>query len=144
MTEGHPNRAEVAGAPALGVREFFDGLRGLSPLRIIQITGPSVFETICDVESFSISDGWLNAITPQYHWHLSLERFKCLTTRDTVHDRSGRRVLFFELRESTDEEPFLLIYLHRAKGAEFEAEREAGFASLHGHCSRGAQMVVDR
>ncbi len=119
--------------------DFFEALRILGPLRIIQVTGPSIFETICSVDSFSIADGWLNAITSQYHWHLNLDRFRRITTRDTIHNRSGRRVLFFELHEN-DDEPFLSIYLHRGKGEEFEAGRIEAFAALHARCSEGAAI----
>lgn len=129
--------------PNLGVCELFDSLRLLSPLRVIQINGPSVFETICEVDTFSIKNEWLNAITPQYHWHLNVERFKHLTTNDTIHERSGRRVLFFELRESADDKPFLLIYLHRAKDEEFDPAREQRFSELHRRCSGGARMEVE-
>jgi len=122
----------------IGVAELFGHIRDLSPLRVIQVTGPSVFETICELDSFSIADGWFNAITSQYHWHLQLECFRQITTCDTIHERSGRRVLFFELRQRPDEDPFLLIYLHRAKGQEFESNREELFERLHGRCSQGA------
>ncbi len=128
----------------LGVSEFFKNLRVLSPLRVIQISGPSIFETICSVDSFSIKDGWLNAITPHYHWHLELNRFRHLTTRDTIHERSGRRVLLFELRESGDDEPFLLIYLHRDKGEEFDRARRDAFAALQERCSEGVHIEQTR
>ena len=143
MSEPSRNESEVVGDSAVGVQEFFDALRTTSPLRVIQITGPSVFETICEVDSFSLRDQWLNAITPQYHWHLNIERFKHLTTRDTIHERSGRRVLFFELRETADQDPFLLIYLHRGKDEEFKSDREHRFLELHERCADGIRVEVE-
>ena len=133
----------TASIPKIDVTELFGLIRQLSPLRVIQISGPSVFETICELDSFSIADGWFNAITPQYHWHLALEQFQQITTRDTIHERSGRRVLFFELRQSSNEDPFLLIYLHRGKGQEFESDREEIFERLHGRCSEGALVEIE-
>ena len=133
----------TASIPKIGVTELFGLIRQLSPLRVIQVTGPSVFETICDLDSFSIADGWFNAITPQYHWHLELGQFQHITTRDTTHERSGRRVLFFELRQSPNDDPFLLIYLHRGKGQEFEPDREEIFERLHGRCSQGALVEIE-
>jgi len=62
--------------------QFFEALRELNPLRIISLSGPSVFEAICDLSGFSIREGWLNAITEAYHWHLQLERVAHLTSRD--------------------------------------------------------------
>ena len=144
MAEVPHSEPEVGDESEIGVREFFEVLRSVSPLRVIQITGPSVFETICDVDSFSLREEWLNAITPLYHWHLNVDRFKHLTTKDEIHERSGRRVLFFELRESSgDERPFLLIYLHRGKDEEFDAVREQTFQQLHDRCSGGATVGVE-
>lgn len=112
-------------------RRLFDEISALGPLRVIAVTGPSVFETICELHSFGTADGWLNAITPDYHWHLDLRRVRHLATRDQIHQRSGRRVLFFELCEEAGSEPFLLVYLHRGKGEELAPEREERFAALH-------------
>jgi len=122
-------------------RDFFDALRDLSPLRVISVVGPNVFESICRVDRYALADGYLNAITDAYHWHLELGRFRHLRARDEVHERSGRRVLFFELRESaSDERPFLMIYVHRAKGVEFEPEREARFAALWERAAHGCEV----
>ena len=134
----------TASIPSVDVADVFDLIRQLGPIRVIQITGPSIFETICELDNFSIADGWFNAITPQYHWHLELERCRHLTTRDTIHERSGRRVLFFELREDPEQDPFLLIYLHRGKGEEFEADRDSLFADWHSRCSDGALMELGK
>jgi putative heme iron utilization protein len=125
---------------ALSARSFFEQLRGLGPLRIISVSGPSTFEAIGSLGAFGIADGYLNAMTEQYHWHLDVRRFRHLTSHDAVHERSGRRVLFFELREEAAAEPFLRIYLHRAKESEFEPERQARFAALHGSLSAGVEL----
>jgi hypothetical protein len=121
-------------------REFFDALRALAPLRVISVSGPSVFEAICGFGPYGVADGHLNAITDAYHWHLDLSRFRILTSRDETHARSGRRVLFFELREAAGAEPFLLVYLHRAKGEDFAPAREERFAGLHARLGRGEEM----
>jgi hypothetical protein len=123
--------------------QFFEALRELNPLRIISVSGPSVFEAICDLGAFSISEKWLNAITEGYHWHLQLDRVGHLASRDRIHERSGRRVLFFELREAEESEPFLLIYLHRKKGEEFGEERERRFAALHSLLSDGGSLRTE-
>lgn len=108
-------------------RAFFETLRDLSPVRVISISGASVFEAICSVGEVELAGGVLNAITPAYHWHLDLKRFREVRARDEVHARSGRRVMFFELAEEAGARPFLMIYVHREKGAEFEPTREARF-----------------
>ena len=66
-------------------REFFDALRDLSPLRVISVVGPNVFESICRVDRYALADGYLNAITDAYHWHVELGRFCALrrATRST-------------------------------------------------------------
>jgi hypothetical protein len=122
-------------------QEFFDELHALGTLRIISIAGPSVFEAICPLERYGIADGHLNAFTDGYHWHLSLARFRHARTRDETHARSGRRVMFFELRERADGDPFLRIYVHRAKGAEFEPERDARFRTIHDRLGAGMEIT---
>jgi hypothetical protein len=129
-------------APPLAARGFFDALSALAPLRIISVCGPSVFEAICDFAGFGVADGWLNAITPEYHWHLDLGSFHHLRSRDEVHQRSGRRVLFFELRETAASEPFLLVYLHRGKGEELSNRRESGFRALHERFAEGRSLAA--
>lgn len=126
---------------AMDSRRFFDVLTTLSPLRVISVCGPSVFEAICDFEGFGVADGWLNAMTPAYHWHLDLSQLGHLTSRDETHERSGRRVLYFELRRGVGDEPFLLVYLHRGKGEELAAEREEGFLTLHQHFAGGGELT---
>lgn len=123
-------------------RRLFEALRELSPLRVISPAGPSLFEAICAVGPFGIADGHLNAITPEYHWHLRLDGFRHLTTKDEVHARSGRRVLFFELRQEPGVEPFLWIYLHRGQGEEIGERREERFAELHRELAGGRTVEV--
>jgi len=125
-------------------RRFFDLLRRLGRLRVISISGPSVFEALCELGAYGFSQGHMNAITEGYHWHLALARFRHLTTRDETHPRSGRRVLFFELRESEHQAPFLRIYVHREKGVDFEPEREACFAEAHAELADGRLLSPTR
>ena len=76
---------------------FFEALRELGPVRVISRSGPSIFESICSLDGFGVAEGHLTAITPAYHWHVDLARFRHLKSCDAMHERSGRRVLFFEL-----------------------------------------------
>jgi hypothetical protein len=121
-------------------RRFFALLADLGRLRVISQSGPSTFEALCEVGPVEIVHGFLNAITPEYHWHLALKRFRHLRSHDEVHARSGRRVLFFSLHEDADAAPFLRIYLHREKGAGFDAAREARFLAAHGALREGAPI----
>jgi len=122
-------------------RRFFDLLTGLGRLRVISVSGPSVFEALCELGAYGIAGGHMNAITDAYHWHLGLARFRHLRSRDDVHARSGRRVLFFELREAAGEAPFLRIYVHREQGAGFEPEREKRFLEAHAELAGGAPLA---
>jgi hypothetical protein len=124
-------------------RRFFGLLGSLGRLRVISQSGPSTFEALCEVGPFEIAHGFVNAVTPVYHWHLALKRFRHLRSHDEVHARSGRRVLFFSLREKPDTEPFLRIYLHREKGEEFEPAREARFRAAHGALREGAPIELE-
>jgi putative heme iron utilization protein len=123
-------------------RRLFSELRELGPLRVISQSGPSVFETLCRVDGFGVADGWLNAITPDYHWHLRLDGFGHLATFDRVHGRSGRRVLGFALAAAAGAAPFLEIYLHRGRDEEFGTEREARFAALHRELGAGREVTA--
>jgi putative heme iron utilization protein len=129
-----PHRASI-----WTIRRFFEELRAVSPLRVISISGPSVFETICAVDGFGIADGHLNAITSTYHWHLRVDACRRLRSGDQIHERSGRRVLFFELYGEGDR-PFISIYLHREKGTEFEPDRLARFERLHRELADGVAL----
>lgn len=121
---------------------FFAQLSKLGPLRVISVCGPSVFEAICDFRDYEVRGGMLNAITPAYHWHFHLGRFGHLQSHDTIHKRSGRRVLFFELREQAESSPFLLVYLYRPPESEFEADQEKFFAEAHDELGSG--VVLER
>jgi hypothetical protein len=124
-------------------RRFFELLGELGRLRVISQSGPSTFEALCQVGPVEIAHGFVNAITPDYHWHLAVKRFRHVRSHDEVHARSGRRVLFFSLREEPGGEPFLRIYLHREKGAEFEPAREARFRAAHGALGDGAPIELE-
>lgn len=124
-------------------RRFFEALTTLGPLRVIAINGPSVFETFCEVTAFKIMDGYLNVFDDRYHWHLRLDGFRHLTSRDEVHERSGRKVLYFELRETAETDPFLRIYLFRGLGEDFGAVREDRFAELHEQLRDGREIRLE-
>jgi hypothetical protein len=126
----------------MNARELFHLLADLGALRVISQSGPSTFEAICEVKTFGIAGGMLNAITPQYHWHIDLAGMRHVRTRDEVHARSGRQVLFFELRTSSDAAPFLFIYLHREKKMPFEEDRMRLFAQLHAELAPGAELMA--
>ena len=121
-------------------QRFFEHLGELSPLRIISIAGGSVFEALCDFGPFGIARGHMNAMTDAYHWHVDLARFRHLRSRDTVHARSGRRVLFFELAEGPEARPFLSIYLYRDKDVGFGDVREKQFLEMHAALEAGVAL----
>jgi hypothetical protein len=112
-------------------QSFFSVLGELGRVRVISVCGPSVFEAICEVAPFDERDGFLNMITDAYHWHFATERFRHLRSVDSVHARSGRRVLHFELRENPDAPPFLRIYVFRPHGEEFDPKILERFEALH-------------
>lgn len=122
-------------------RELFEAFTALGPLRIISIAGASVFESICRLEQWGINDGYMNAFTDAYHWHVDLGRFRHVRTRDETHDRSGRRVLYFELCEEAGAEPFLRVYVHREKNVAFDDTREQAFNGLHALLGTGAAVA---
>jgi hypothetical protein len=120
-------------------------MASLSPHRVISQCGPSTFEAIAEFGPHGFASGHMNAITSAYHWHLRTSGFGAVRSVDTTHARSGRRVLFFELREHpTDERPFLLVYLHRERGEEFAPEREQRFLAAHVELKDGVALVHDR
>lgn len=132
-----------AGSPIEPTHEtFFRALRELGRLRVISQCGASTFEALCELGPCGFAKGQMNAITDAYHWHVSLARFRHVQTHDALHTRSGRRVLYFELREHGGAEPFLRIYLHRAKGEELAPVREARFAALHREWIDGATLAA--
>jgi hypothetical protein len=124
-------------------QRFFALLEGMGRLRVISQCGPSTFEALCTFGPFTLERGFMNAITPEYHWHLALARLRHVRSADEVHARSGRRVLFFELREREGDEPFLKIYLHRPPGAEFEDDRVRRFAEAHASLADGRALVSE-
>ena len=108
---------------------------------MISICGPSVFESLCTAGPYEIADGSLNMVTDAFHWHVALSRFRHLQSHDSVHGRSGRNVLFFELRERADAAPFLRIYVYRAPGAEFDPEVARAFANAHAELAKGIELA---
>ena len=126
--------------PSWPLTRFFDALGRLGRLRVIHQAGPSTFEALCEFGPYEFGAGHLNAITDAYHWHLRLTGLRHVRSHDRVHARSGRRVLFFELRESELVAPFCSIYLHREKGAEFEPDRVAQFAAMHAELAEGCVL----
>ena len=119
---------------------FFDLLQTFPRVRVILMTGPSVFEALCTPGAYSIQGRFLNAITPEYHWHLDTSRFGFLKSSDQIHARSGRRVLFFSLHETESDEAFLQIYLYREPGAEFDPKVESSFLLAHEELSEGVRL----
>ncbi|MGH0033467.1 MAG: hypothetical protein ACQGVK_00420 [Myxococcota bacterium] len=133
-------RPDPAPGSAWDSQRLFDLISAVSPLRIISRCGPSTFEAIASLERFSIARGWLNAMQPDFHWHLDLGGLGWVRSRDQIHSRSGRRVMFLELAASAEQAPFLLVYLYRPKGAEFTPEQEARFAEAHADLANGLRL----
>jgi hypothetical protein len=129
-----------ADADAWSHQRFFGLLRELGRLRVIHRSGASTFEALCRMGPHGFAEGFMNAITDAYHWHVKLDAFGHLRSKDTTHARSGRRVLFFELCEKRGVPPFASIYLHREKGEEFEPEREMRFLEAHAELAEGRDL----
>lgn len=146
MEMGRPEAADDgtstrAGGPSgWTTPRFFDLLNELGRLRVISACGPSVFEAICEAGPYEISGGFLNMVTDAYHWHFALERLGHLRSFDTTHARSGRRVLFFELREQPADPPFLRIYAYRPKQVDFEPAVLERFAKAHQELAGGVAV----
>lgn len=134
---GHPPTAALQD---WSHRRFFELLTQVAPLRVISSCGPSTFEAIIGFSDHTFAGRLMNAITPAYHWHLDLSGFGHLRARDEQHTRSGRRVIYFELRSEPADAPFLWIYLHRERGAEFEPEREKRFAEVFPALAGGVRL----
>ena len=135
-----PSTAQSLGSPP-SAADFFEALGPLSPLRVISQCGPSTFEAIADFGPHGFDRGFMNAITPAYHWHLRTDGLGHVRSHDTIHGRSGRRVLFFELREHAGTKPFLQIYLYRAKGEDFDEERLKLFDRIHTRYAEGVALA---
>ena len=121
-------------------RRFFDLLRHLGPLRVVSVSGPSVFEARCEIGPQDFSEGSLNIITPQYHWNLSLDRFRHLRSVTRVHPKTGEITAFFELRDDCSETPFLRIYL---SGRRNDQHAERLFAEVHPALRHGVDVVLE-
>lgn len=120
---------------------FFALLGELGRLRVISICGPSVFESICEAGPFSIEDGYLNMVTDAFHWHVEVSRFRHMRSHDAVHGRSGRNVLYYDLRERAESTPFLRIYLYRAHGVDFDPQVAAAFGRAHVELEAGVALA---
>ena len=121
-------------------RRFFDLLRHLGSLRVVSVSGPSVFEARCEIGPQDFSEGSLNIITPQYHWNLSLDRFRHLRSVTRVHPKTGEVTAFFELRDDCSETPFLRIYL---SGGANGQQSERLFADVHPALQHGVDVVLE-
>ena len=135
------SRSSVPDSAAWTAARFFELLPKLGRLRVVSICGPSVFESLCEAGPFSIERGSLDMITSDFHWHVALARFRHLQSRDSLHARSGRNVLFFELREEADAAPFLRIYVHRPPKADFDPAAAAAFAAAHAELANGVALA---
>ena len=120
---------------------FFDLLPKLGRLRVISVCGPSVFEAICEAGPYEVSGGFLNMVTPDFHWHFAHDRLRHLHSHDATHTRSGRRVLYFELRETPDAQPFLRIYVYRAPNEEFDPAVVDVFSAAHADLGDGLTLT---
>ncbi|MEZ4331645.1 MAG: hypothetical protein R3F35_07810 [Myxococcota bacterium] len=136
--ERHPSAPDSA--PWTAAR-LFELLAKLGRLRVVSICGPSVFESLCEAGPFTIERGSLNMITTDFHWHVALARFRHLQSHESIHARSGRNVLFFELREDVAAPPFLRIYVHRAPKAEFDPAVAEIFAAAHAELANGVALA---
>ncbi|MEZ7978277.1 MAG: hypothetical protein QMC74_01095 [Myxococcota bacterium] len=123
---------------------LFDLLPRLGQLRVISVCGPSVFEAICEATAYELLGGSINMITPAFHWHFAADRLGHLQSHDTIHRRSGRRVLFFELREHADQSPFLRIYVYRAVKTDFATSAISNFIEAHSELSNGIVITQEK
>lgn len=89
------------------------------------------------------AEGFMNSITDAYHWHLKVDGFRWVQSHDTVHARSGRRVIFFTLAEQAGGAPFSFIYVHREKGDEFDTDIEGRFLGAHAELQAGVVLAVE-
>ena len=125
------DRGAAAGGagPGWSHRRLFELLRSLSPLRVISISGPSVFEAICDFGPFGIAGGHLNAITDAYHL-VRIEELRL--TADFLarkeEEKEAERAEKERLREET-----------RAR-KEFEAEKARLFKE-HSHYATALERI---
>jgi len=129
---------------ALTLSALFDRLAALGPFRIIHQAGPSTFEAIARVAPATLAGPFLNVICDEYHWHLKRDDVGHVQSFDQTHARSGRRVLFLALADrapGAGGEVFTRLYVHRARGAEFDPDVLEGFLALHGRLKGGAEIA---
>lgn len=127
-------------ALAWTARRFFTCLSRLGRLTIVSHSGPTTFKAFCELDELSIANGHLSVVDKAYHWHLRLDGFGHVLSRDKVHTGSQRRALFFELRREAASKPFLKIYLHTAVGQDLDPGLAARFAELHRELGQGRQI----
>ena len=136
--------AGPADTRTLTASALFAALVGLGPFRIIHQSGASTFEAIAPIAEADVMGPFLNIICDAYHWHLRLDGCGHAQTFDQTHARSGRRVLFIALADEAPDqggEVFARLYVHRAKGAEFDASVLAGFMALHADLAEGRALA---
>lgn len=139
----HTDPIDSSAAPR-SAEDLFGRLEGLGPFRIIHQAGPSTFEAIAPIVPSSVVGPFLNLISDAYHWHLQLSGVGHAQTFDQTHARSGRRVLFVALADRAPEDGgqvFTRLYVHRAKGAEFEPHVLDGFLRLHRALAGGRALA---
>ena len=124
-------------------RRFFNLLQHLGPLRVVSVSGPSVFEALCEIGPQAFSESSLNIITPQYHWNLSLDRFRHLRSVTRVHPKTGKITAFFELRDEANETPFLRIYLSPDPKIVGSCQRQPLFDEAHQSLQCGADVLLE-
>ncbi|HEV7670810.1 MAG TPA: hypothetical protein VGS22_20000 [Thermoanaerobaculia bacterium] len=129
--------------PPWTLARLFGELVDLGDLRVIVTTPGSVFECICRIRGFGIAGGWLNAMTEGYHWHIDLGAIRFARTRDEIHERSGRQVLYLELGTAPEAVPSFAIYLHRPSGEPWSSERFERFGGLREVFDGGRELVVE-
>jgi len=124
-------------APQWSAQRYLDLLQQLGRLRVISVSGPSVFEALCHAGPYEERGGSLNMITEEFHWHLDRKRFGWLQSHDETHARSKRRVLYFGLYERPEASPFLRVYVYRPAHEEFDPTVEAAFLTAHAELRNG-------
>lgn len=141
--ESSGGAAHLQEAPTWTLARLFRELAELGDLRVIVSTPGSVFECICRIRGFGIASGWLNAITEGYHWHLDLGALRFARTRDEIHERSGRQVLFLELGTAAGAARSVAIYLHRPFGESWSPGRLERFGRLREAFDDGRELAIE-
>lgn len=133
----------------LNFADLIEALPPLGPFRLISHSGPAVVESIVALVPMSLADGTWTSQSSAHQWHVDASRPCFARTHDTMHARSGRRVLFVTLHERADCPRFARLHLPRETHQPFESAREREFARLHADVARprariGSRMTVHR